>query len=286
MNSCNQFGTILLFIREALCRSRVPFFIVEKSVVMVYNKLLDFAGVTGDSSKSDFWRNGMRKQVVKSKGALITLIGMLVMTVLIVVKLFLPGSLFSGYALLVGIALFFVVEAVEKTPASQSGLRFKTFLDDLKKTQVLLWVLLPVGITIAVIVCGKLFFEELYREYIEHVIGRTSLEMNFSNFLTWGLTSTITVLGEEIAFRGFFLGKGSKVLPKAICLLGSAVLFALAHIATGDSVIVAFDLFEIFVDAIFYAFAFQRSGNCLISFIPHCLNNFLGLLLVRLLFLV
>lgn len=228
----------------------------------------------------------MSKQLVKSKGALITLIGTVVMTVLIVVKLFLPGSLFSGYALIVGIALFFVVEAVKKTPDSESGLRFKTFLDDLKKPQVLLWVLLPVGITIAVIVCGKLFFEELYREYIKHVIGRTSLEMNFSNFLAWGLTSTITILGEEIAFRGFLLGKGSKVLPNVICLLGSAVLFALGHIATGDSVIVAFDLFEIFVDAIFYAFAFQRSGNCLISFIPHCLNNFLGLLLVRFLFLV
>ena len=29
-------------ISKALCRSRVPFFIVEKSVVMVYNKLLNF----------------------------------------------------------------------------------------------------------------------------------------------------------------------------------------------------------------------------------------------------
>lgn len=220
----------------------------------------------------------------RSKGALITLIGIVVMTVLIVIKLFLPGSLFSGYALIVGIAFFFIVEAVEKTSDNQSGLRFRTFLVDLKKPQVLLWVLLPVGITIAVIICGKLFFEDMYRDYIEHVIGRTSLEMDFSNYLTWGMISTITVLGEEIAFRGFLFGKGSKVLPNAVCLLGSAVLFALAHIASGNSAIVFFDLFEIFIDAVFYAFAFQRSGNCLISFIPHCLNNFLGLLLVRILF--
>jgi hypothetical protein len=39
---------------KALCRSRVPFFIVEKSVVMVYNKLLIFADVTGDYSDSWF----------------------------------------------------------------------------------------------------------------------------------------------------------------------------------------------------------------------------------------
>ncbi len=227
----------------------------------------------------------MSKQPVKSKGALITWIGMAVMTVLIMIKVFMPESLFSGYALIVGIALFFVVEAVEKTPDNESGLRFRTFPDDLKKPQVLLWVLLPIGITVAVIVCGKLFFEEPYREYIEHVIGRTSLEMDFGNFLTWGLISTITVLGEEIAFRGFLFGKGSKVLPKMICMLGSAVLFALGHIATGHPVIVVFDLLGIFIDAIFYALAFQRSGNCLVSFLPHCINNFLGLLLVRILFL-
>jgi hypothetical protein len=39
---------------KALCHSRVPFFIVEKSVVMVYNKLLNYAGVTGDTGKSGF----------------------------------------------------------------------------------------------------------------------------------------------------------------------------------------------------------------------------------------
>ena len=34
---------------KALCHSRVPFFIVEKSVVMVYNKLLNFCGCDGRS---------------------------------------------------------------------------------------------------------------------------------------------------------------------------------------------------------------------------------------------
>ena len=44
--SQNQQGTL----RTAECR----FFIVEKSVVMVYNKLPNFAGVTGDYSDSWF----------------------------------------------------------------------------------------------------------------------------------------------------------------------------------------------------------------------------------------
>ena len=40
--------------RKALCRSGAPFFIVEKSVVMVYNKLLNFTGVTDGYDKPGF----------------------------------------------------------------------------------------------------------------------------------------------------------------------------------------------------------------------------------------
>lgn len=227
----------------------------------------------------------MNNSMIKGKGTVITLIGILVMTVLIIIKLFMPESLFSGYALIVGIAAFFIVEAVNKTPDEQSGVRFSTIVDDLKKPQVLLWVMLPVVITVIQIVAGKLFFEESYRKYIEHVIGRTSLEMDFSNLIKWIAISCITVLGEEIAFRGFLYGKAKEVLPVWICLLGSAVLFALGHMATGDSAIVFFDLLGIFIDAIMYAIAFEKSGNSVISFIPHFLNNMLGLVLIRILFM-
>ena len=112
--------------------------------------------------------------MIKGNGTIVTFIGIIVMTVLIVIKLFLPESLFSGYALIVGIAAFFIVEAVNKTPDDQSGVRFSTVIDDLKKPQVLFWVLLPVVITVIQIVAGKLFSEDSYRKYIEHVIGRTS----------------------------------------------------------------------------------------------------------------
>ena len=223
--------------------------------------------------------------MIKGNGTIVTFIGIIVMTVLIVIKLFMPESLFSGYALIVGIAAFFIVEAVNKTPDDQSGVRFSTVIDDLKKPQVLFWVLLPVVITVIQIVAGKLFSEDSYRKYIEHVIGRTSLEMDFSNFIKWIGISCVTVLGEEIAFRGFLYGKAKEVLPVWVCLLGSAILFALGHMATGDSAIVFFDLLGIFIDAIMYAIAFEKSGNSVISFIPHCLNNMLGLVLIRLLFM-
>lgn len=222
---------------------------------------------------------------LRSKSTVITLIGIILMMTMIIVKLFLPESLFSGYALIVGIVCFFVAEAVDKTPDNESGVRFSTIIDDLKKPQVLLLVLLPVMITIVQIVCGKMFAEETYRSYIEHVIGRTSLEMDLSNSLKWGFTNVINVLGEEIAFRGFLCGKGNRLLSKPVCILLSAILFSAAHVSTGNSAIVFFDLFGIFIDAIMYAFLFYRSENCLITFIPHFLNNILGLMLIKTLFM-
>ena len=196
-----------------------------------------------------------------------------------------PESLFSGYALIVGIAFFFVVETIDKTPDVQSEVRFKTVAGDIMKPQVLFWVFLPVIITIVQIVCGKMFAEESYRNYIEHVIGRTSLEMDLSNLVKWGLTNVISVLGEEIAFHGFLCGKGRKVFSKPICILISAILFSMAHFSTGNSVIVFFDLLGIFIDAIMYAWLFYKSENCVITFIPHFLNNILGLVLVKVLFM-
>jgi len=220
----------------------------------------------------------------KNKSTAITLIGIIVMATLIIVKLFRPESLFSGYAVIVGVVLFFIVEAVDKTPDNESQVRFSTIINDLKKPQVLLWVLLPIIITIVQIVCGKVFAEDSYRSYIDHVIGRTSLEMDLSNLLKWGLTDVILVLGEEIAFRGLLCGKGTKVFSKPICILISAVLFSAGHVATGNTTIVLFDLLGIFIDAIMYAWLFYKSENCVITFIPHFLNNILGLLLVKILF--
>ena len=96
----------------------------------------------------------MEKSLLKNKGKLITLIGIAVMAILIVIKLFLPKSLYSGYALIIGIVSFFTVETVEKIPDDESGIRFHTILKDFKKPQVLFWVLLPIGTTIMGIIAG------------------------------------------------------------------------------------------------------------------------------------
>ena len=80
-------------------------------------------------------------------------------------------------------------------------------------------------------------------------------------------------LGEEIAFRGFFVGKGMKRFPFWLCTVVSSVAFAAGHIAVGNAGLVAYDIATVFIDSMIYAMVYRRSGNCLMSTISHTLCN-------------
>ena len=67
-------------------------------------------------------------------------------------------------------------------------------------------------------------------------------------------------------------------------VIAAAVIHAAAHYAAGAAGIVAWDLGSIFVDAILFALLYRKTGNCLISFVPHFLNNMIGFFLVPLIF--
>jgi membrane protease YdiL (CAAX protease family) len=84
--------------------------------------------------------------------------------------------------------------------------------------------------------------------------------------------------------RAFFVGKGMKRFSFWPAAIVGAVLFAAAHYAAGAPGIVAWDLGGIFIDAILFAILYRKTGNCLISFIPHFLNNMIGFFLVPILF--
>ncbi|MCR4712454.1 MAG: CPBP family intramembrane metalloprotease, partial [Clostridia bacterium] len=94
----------------------------------------------------------------------------------------------------------------------------------------------------------------------------------------------VSVLGEEIEYRAFFVGKCMKRFPFWPVAVAGAVLFAAAHYAAGPVGIVAWDLGGIFIDAILFSILYRRTGNCLISFIPHFFNNLIGFFLVPILF--
>ncbi|MBR5301666.1 MAG: CPBP family intramembrane metalloprotease [Clostridia bacterium] len=203
------------------------------------------------------------------KGKMITIAGIAAMILLVLTKVSSAAGL-AQYSLFVGLALFFVVEAVEKTPDPQSGLRFSTFFADFKKPGVLLFVLLPVATAIGSILLGNLMLGD---RYVNHVLGRTGSILSFDHLPLFIVQLILGALGEEIAFRGFFVGKGMRLLPYGLCAVVSSAVFAAAHIAAGDIGVVVYDVAAIFIDALIYAEIYRRTDNCLISAVSHLLCN-------------
>lgn len=211
----------------------------------------------------------MNNPIKTNKPAILTSLGILVMMLLTLTKV-VPASRISSYAVFVGIGFFILVEVVGKTPNAESGLRFRSVLEDLKKTGVLLWALLPVVSAIATLIVGNLIFG---RAFVDHVLGRTSAILSFDQIPLLVGQVILAAFGEEIAFRGFFVGKAMKLHPFWLCAVVSSIVFAAGHIAVGAVWLVIFDIATIFIDSILYAIIYRRSENCLISTFSHILCN-------------
>ena len=86
------------------------------------------------------------------------------------------------------------------------------------------------------LIVGHLLFG---RAFVDHIVGRTSAFLSFDRIPLLIGQVIIAALGEEIAFRGFFVGKGMKRFPFWLCAVVSSVAFAAGHIAVGNAGLVA-----------------------------------------------
>ena len=222
----------------------------------------------------------MLESMKKDKVKMITLIGMAVMLIAVAVKAATASVIAAAAIHIAGLACFFLIEGIEKTPDSESGLSFKRFFPDLKKPGVLLLILFMLVLSPGEMLLSKAVFGSAY---IDHVLGRVNVP-GLDQLPLLLFNQIVSVLGEEIEFRAFFVGKGMKRFSFWPVAIAGAVIFAAAHYAAGPAGIVAWDLAGIFIDAILFAILYRRTGNCLISFIPHFLNNTIGFFLVPILF--
>ena len=222
----------------------------------------------------------MLESMKKDKVKMITLIGMAVMLIAVAVKAATASVIAAAAIHIAGLACFFLIEGIEKTPDSESGLSFKRFFPDLKKPGVLLLILFMLVLSPGEMLLSKAVFGSAY---IDHVLGRVNVP-GLDQLPLLLFNQIVSVLGEEIEFRAFFVGRGMKRFSFWPVAIAGAVLFAAAHYTAGAAGIVAWDLGGIFIDAILFAILYRRTGNCLISFIPHFLNNTIGFFLVPILF--
>lgn len=214
------------------------------------------------------------------KSAVLTLTGILIMILLTATKV-VPSTNIAGYSVFVGIAFFFLTEAVAKTQESDSGLRFKTIAADLKKPGVVLWMLLPVVSGIVMLLVGNLIFSG---ELSVHILRRAGSLLSFDKTALLIGQVIIAAFGEEIAYRGFFLGKTAKYFPVWLCVLVSSAVFAAGHIAAGDTALVVYDVASVFIDSLIYSVVYHKSGNCVISTFSHILGNAVSLAVAFLFF--
>ena len=222
----------------------------------------------------------MLESMKKDKVKMITLIGMAVMLIAVAIKAATSSLIAAAAIHIVGLACFFIIEGIEKTPDSESGLSFKRFFSDLKKPGVLLLILFLLVLSPVEMLLSKAVFGSAY---IDHVLGRVNVP-GLDQLPLLLFSQIVSVLGEEIEFRAFFVGKGMKRFSFWPLAIAGAVLFAAAHYTAGSTGIVAWDLGGIFIDAILFAILYRKTGNCLISFVPHFLNNMIGFFLVPILF--
>ena len=216
------------------------------------------------------------QQVIENnkKSVALTITGVAVMILLTVTKV-MPSSKIAGYSVFVGIAFFFITEAVGKEKGLESGLRFHTIPADLKKPGVTVWILLPIVSGIVTLVAGNLIFRG---GFVAHIIGRTgSVGLSFNNLALLTGQVIIAAFGEEIAYRGFFLGKSMKIFPFWLCAVVSSAVFAAGHIAAGNIGVVLYDVAAVFIDSLIFSVVYHKSGNCVISAFSHILGNAVSL---------
>lgn len=203
------------------------------------------------------------------KSVVLTIIGIAIMILLTITKA-VPSSNIAGYSVFVGIAFFFITETVSKEKGSESGLRFNTVLEDIKKPGMIAWVLLPSVSGIVTSVLGNLIF---HGEFVSHVIGRAGSILSFDKTLLLVIQVIIAAFGEEIAYRGFFLGKGMKIFPFWLCAVVSSLTFAAGHITAGNIGVVLYDIAAVFIDSLIFSVVYHKSGNCVISTLSHIIAN-------------
>ena len=174
----------------------------------------------------------------------------------------------TSITLVIGIVFYFVT----REPEEKEAMSLKAVPKVLKDWKTDLLILIPIMMNIICYAFAKAFVPE----FLEHLSERTNF-LSTGQIIVLVAELIVAALGEEIAWRGFFLTKLSKRLPFVPALLITATLFSLCHFSVGSFVVVLYDLIFIVVNAVFYGIVYKRSNSIIVSTISHLLANLVGI---------
>ncbi len=192
---------------------------------------------------------------------------------------FFIGINIAGSTVIIGIIAFIIDKKLRKQSFAGSGLDFKAIGQNLKERSIWLWIALPLIMNIVCIGLSKLMLPE----YFEHVIERSAAVLTYDKIVLLVIQLLVLALGEEIAWRAFYLNRLSKIIPATPALIFSSLLFAICHVQSGDIIIVAYDVLFVFINSLFYGIIFKKTNNACISWISHFIANIFGVVVLVLL---
>jgi len=204
----------------------------------------------------------------------IPLIAMIIMAIVSFSSL--VGLNIAGMSVLIGIVFFFINKTVEKQLFRDSGLDIMAIKDNLKDKKIWIWIVLPLIMDAICIIIAKLFLPQ----FIDHILARTQTFISFDKTIVLVFQLAFLALGEEIGWRALFQNQLSKVLPIIPVLLITSILFAFGHLTEGNTIIVIYDIFFIFINSILYGVIFHKTNNAWISAISHFMANLFSIIVL------
>jgi membrane protease YdiL (CAAX protease family) len=188
-----------------------------------------------------------------------------------------PSLKLAGTAVWVGLISFFIVEVLAGTSGEKSSLRFSTMGSELKDRSIWLLIVLLACVQILNVVAGHLIFGQAY---IDYDMGRTFDVMHSESVALLLAIVPLSAWGEEIAWRGFFLGKKPERISFWPWAVITSVLFAMGHVSQHPVPIVLFGISCNFLCSLIFCRLFQKTKNCMISTVAHIIGNYAEILFV------
>lgn len=182
----------------------------------------------------------------------------------------------AGISVIIGVVFFIIHETSNKENSDNSGLSTKINNVNLNKTNIWILILLPILMNIVCIVGAKFVLPE----YIDHLYGRTEGMLSLDKIVLLILQLAFLAFGEEIAWRGFYQKQLNIALPIAPAIIITSLIFSIAHMSMGSTLVVAYDLVFIFINSVLYGVIFYKTNNVWISAFAHFIANVFAILVI------
>jgi membrane protease YdiL (CAAX protease family) len=201
---------------------------------------------------------------------------LIILGLVVILSFLLPQI--KGNFEMIPIAYILVERHLRKRSFEEIGFKLKSTLKDVKDNWHLT-LLVAVVTQLLTLLIAKI----LLPDFTSHVQSRIPM-LNLSQLIPLLIMITIGTFAEEIVYRGFFQERLGWFLGTTLSIIISSAIFSFMHYSSGSFIVVAYDIFTIFIDSLIYSAIYHRTKNIFASWIPHYLADIFGVIAMFLLF--